>query len=106
MTYSVLRLLISFQEVTWWKILYYVQAVTTTLQGYCATSIRFRTYKVMVSYQYMCALSDHAIHLIIFICSYCTFIYNKYFILLCFIINIHKILLITQISDQLLCEIL
>ena len=68
-------------------------------------SIWFTIYKVTVSYQNMSSLSYHEIHLIRFIWSCCTFIYNKYVILSCFIINHHKTLLISQIPNQLLCYI-
>ena len=60
----------------------------------------------MESYQYMSALSYYNIHLIRFMFSYCIIIYNKYAILSCFIINHHKSLNISQISNQLLCDIL
>ena len=58
-------------------------------------SIRFTTYKVRASYQYMYALSYREIKLIRFICSYCIFIYNKYAILLCFLL-ITKTLYLSQ----------
>ena len=48
-------------------------------------SIWFRISKVMVSYQYMYASSYREIHLIMYICSYCTSIHNKYVNLLCLI---------------------
>ena len=55
--------------------------------------ILFTTYKVTASYQYMSALCYRGIHLLMFICSDCAFIYKKYVILLCFIINHHQNLL-------------
>ena len=69
-------------------------------------SIKFTTYKVTVSCQYMSVPSCYDIHMISFICSFCTFIYNKYVILLSFNINHHKTVLITQIWNQFLCDIL
>ena len=104
-TYSVLRLLIWFREAPWYLLVDYVQAITTAWRGLCATSIRFTISKVTGSYHCMSALSYHEIHLMRFICSYCTLIYNKYVILLCFIIIHHKTLLISQISNQFLCDI-
>ena len=56
----------------------------------------------MVSYQYISDLSYPEIHLLRFILSYCAFIYKKYVILLCFVINHHKSLLITKYLNQLL----
>ena len=41
-----------------------------------------------------------------FIFCYCISNYNKYVILLCFICNHHKILLISKLSHKLLCDIL
>ena len=82
-----------------------MQAIITTLRGLCATSIWFTTYKVTVSYQYMSALGYRGINRIEFIYSYCTFIYNEYVILLCFVINNLKTLLISHISNQFLCDI-
>ena len=54
----------------------------------------------------MYALWYFEIHLIRFIWSYCIFIYNEYVILLCYVINHHNSLVITQISNQLICDIL
>ena len=68
--------------------------------------IWFTTSKVTEKYQYMSDLSYLEIHLIMFIFSYCIFIYNEYIILLCSIINHHNTLLISKISNQLLCDIL
>ena len=68
-------------------------------------SIRFTTYKVTVIYQYMYSLCFREIHLIRYIWSYCTSFYNEYVNLLCFVINHHKTLLISQIPDQFLCDI-
>ena len=59
----------------------------------------------MVSYQYMSYLFYRKIHLLRFICCYCTSIYNKYIILLFFICNHHKTLLISQVSYKFLCDI-
>ena len=64
-----------------------MRAITNFWQGLSAMSIRFTISKVMVSYQYMSALSYRKIHLIRFICSRYTFIYIKYFILLLFIFS-------------------
>ena len=54
----------------------------------------------------MSALSYREIQLLMFICSYFTFIYNEYVILLCFIIIHHKSQPISQILNQLICDIL
>ena len=53
MTYSVLRLLISFREYPWYSLFYYMRAICTYQQGQCATYIWFKTYSVPLSYQYM-----------------------------------------------------
>ena len=45
------------------------------------------------------------IHLLRFICCYCTSIYNKYVVLLCIICNHHKTFLISEILNQFLCNI-
>ena len=61
-TYSVFRLLISFLEAPLYGLVYYMRAICTTRQGYCATSIQFKTYNVMVGSQYMsyyCGLVYH-----------------------------------------------
>ena len=89
-TYSVLRFLISFREVPWYGLVYYLWDITTTSQSKSATSILLTIYKVTVSYQYMCASFYREIHLLRFINKYCTLIYNKYVIWLCFVINHHK----------------
>ena len=60
----------------------------------------------MVIYQYMSALGYRDILLLRFICSYFTFIYNKYVTLRCFVIIHHKTLFISQIPNQFLCDIL
>ena len=89
-TYSVLRSLISFQEVPWYSLVYNLWAITKTWQSKCATSILFTISKVTVSYQYMCSSFYCKIHLQRFISGFCTLIYNKYLVLLCFVINHHK----------------
>ena len=68
--------------------------------------ITFTTSKVTARYKYIYTLSYLEIQLIRFICSYCIFIYKKYVILLCLIINHHKTIIISQISNQWLCYIL
>ena len=54
----------------------------------------------------MSDLSYHEIHLMRFLKSYCTLIFNKYVILLCFVIIHHKNLLISQMYNQWICDIL
>ena len=54
----------------------------------------------------MSALSYREIQLLSFICFYCTSIYNKHVNLLCFVINHHNTLFITQISNIFICYIL
>ena len=87
--------------------------ITTTWRGSCAASIRFTISKVLMSYQYISSLCYCEIHLRRFIRWYCTFIYNKYVNLLCFIFpssqnsayltnNHHKTVLVTKISNQFL----
>ena len=59
-------------------------------------SILFTIHIVTVSYQcnfYSCYWD---IHLLMFISCYCTSIYNKYVILIFFISNLHKAMLISQ----------
>ena len=86
-------------------------AVTTTWRVSCATSIRFKTSKVTVSYQYIYSSFYRDIHLLRFINCCCTSIYKKYVNLLGFICpslqnsayftnNHNKNLLITQILNQ------
>ena len=60
-------------------------------------SIRFTIHIVMVSYQYISYLCYHKIQLLKFIWLCCTSIYNEYVILLCFICNHQKPLLISHI---------
>ena len=55
-TYSVLWLLISFQEAPWYVLFYYVWTIITTWRSKCALFIRFTISKVTASYQYMYAL--------------------------------------------------
>ena len=68
-------------------------------------SIPFTIHIATVSYQYIYSLYFREIHLLRFISCYCTSIYKKYVILLCFICNNHKTLLISQISNEFLCDI-
>ena len=57
----------------------------------------------MVSYQHWSDLCYRKIHLVNFICNYCTLIYNEYVVLLCLVMNNHKTLPISQILNQFLC---
>ena len=66
-------------------------------------SIRFKTYKVTVSYKYMSPSCYRQIHLLRFTSCYCTFIYTEYIILLYFGINHHRTLIISQIIITKLC---
>ena len=70
-----------------------MRSITTTWKGSCATSIRFTSSKVMMSYQYMSALCYREIHMIRFIFRYFIFIYNEYVNLLCFLLIITKLYL-------------
>ena len=56
-----------------------------------------------VSYQYLSSLCYLKIHLLRFIGFYCTSICKKCIILLCFILNHHKTLLISQIIITKIC---
>ena len=56
-----------------------------------------------MSYQYKSSLFYSWIHLLRFIGFYCTSIYKKYVILLCFIFNHHKTFLISKIIITKLC---
>ena len=103
-TYSVLLLLVSFREAPWSVLIYYVWYITTTWQEFFATSIWFTTYIVTVSHRYMSALCYHKIHMMRYICSSCISIDNKYVILLCFVVNHHKTLLISQVLNQFFCD--
>ena len=58
-----------------------------------------------MSYHYLSSLCYFEIHLLSFICLYFTSIYKKYVILLGFICNNHKILLISQTSNKSPCNI-
>ena len=101
--YSVLWLLISFREAPWKGFVCYVLDITTTGRGYCGMSTWLTIHIATVSYQqsFFCK-----INLMRFICWYCTLVWNKYIILLCFICNHHKTLLISQISNKFLRVIL
>ena len=94
--YSILRSLISFQEAPWQGLVYYVGAITTNWRCLCATFIKFTTYKVTVSYQYMSSVCYREIHLLRFMCSCCNLIYNECINLLCLVINHHTTLLIKK----------
>ena len=52
--YSVLQFFISIWEASCLGIFFYVCSITKASWGLCAMSIWCTTYKVMVSYQYMC----------------------------------------------------
>ena len=73
-------------------------------------SIQFTISKVTLSYQYIYiyiyALCYREMHLLEFIGCYCTFIYTKYVIQLCFIINHQKNLLMLQMLNQFIYNIL
>ena len=58
-----------------------------------------------VSYQYMSSLFYRETHLLRFICCYCTSVYKKCIILLCFIFNYHRNLLISHFFNQFICNI-
>ena len=75
----------------------------TIERSQCVTSIRFTIHIVMVSYQYKSSLCYRDVDLLRFISCYFTLIYNKYAILLCFIGNHHKNLLISQIIIAKIC---
>ena len=93
-----------------------MRAINTTERGWCVTSISFTISKVTVIYQYMYSLCYCLIHLMRFINWYNTSVYKKYVNLLGFIFpslehstyltnNLHRTLLITKNSNQVLCGI-
>ena len=54
-------------------------------------------------FRYKSSLYNHRMHLLSLISCYCTLIYNNDVVLLCFICNHHKTLLISQIIITKLC---
>ena len=60
-------------------------------------SIQFTIHMAPVIYQFMSSLCYLNMHLLRFISFYCTLLYNKYVILLCYIFDHQKNLLISQI---------
>ena len=68
-------------------------------------SVRYTIYIIKMRFQYMSSSFYREIHLLRFICCYCTLIYKLYVISICFICNHHKTLFISQISNQCLCDI-
>ena len=78
---------------------------TTIVRGYCVTHIRLTIHISTVSYQWMPYCFYRKIRLMRLIYCYCNSIYNKYIIVLCFIFNHYKTFLISQISNQLICDI-
>ena len=69
---SVLRFLISFWEAPWWSLVCYVLAITNTVRGLFVTYSCYTFNIYMVSYQYSSYLFFRKIHLLTFICCYCT----------------------------------
>ena len=102
--YSVLRVLISFKEAPWYSLVYYVWSITSTWRSKCATSIWFTISKVTVGINICFLLVIVKKCLMRIISCYFTFIYNYYVVLLCFIINYHKPLLLLQISNLLFMQ--
>ena len=62
MTSLVLKFLISFREVPWYGLVYYMWANITTWWGQCATSIWFKISKFTVIYQHMSSSCYCEIH--------------------------------------------
>ena len=76
------------------------------LMGLVSYLYLMRTFKFTVSYQFMSALRYRNIHLIRFICSYCTLSTTNMSFYYALLLIITKNLLISQISNQFLCNIL
>ena len=95
----VLRFLISFQEAPWYGLVYYVLEITTTRKGLFVPFLRSKISIATVIYQCWSYLFDREIHLLRFICWYCTSIYDKYIILLCYICNHHRNLLFQKFGS-------
>ena len=83
----VLQLMISFQEAPCQGVVCYVLDITLSLRVWCVTSYRSTINIATVSYQYWYYLFLFEMHLLRFICCYCTLIYVINAILLCFICN-------------------
>ena len=79
--------------------------ITTTGRGYCVTTYCSKINVSTVSYKYWLYLFYHKIHLLSFVYSYCTLIDVINAISLCFIYNLHRTLLFSQITNKLLFDV-